>query len=292
VSGRALDVALVSCRELPEPDPDAAPLARALAAAGIEAEVLAWDDGAVDWSRARLTVLRSAWNYPSHRDAFLDWAERASTVSTLWNPLPVVRWSTYKGYLLELEGKGIPVVPTVLLLRGAAATLCEVRAERAWEDVVVKPVVSAASFKTRRFGAGSLEAGETHLKELLAERDVLVQRYLPSVEDHGERALVWIDGELTHAVRKTPRFEGEDESVSTGAVAIAPAEAALARRVIDAVRGPLLYGRVDVAPGPEGEPVLMELELVEPSLFFPQCLPALERFVAGIRRKLDAVGRP
>jgi hypothetical protein len=78
--------------------------------------------------------------------------------------------------------------------------------------------------------------------------------------------------------------------VSTDAVAIAPAEAALARRVIDAVRGSLLYARVDVAPGPDGEPVLMELELVEPSLFFPQCLPALERFVAGIRRKLDAVG--
>jgi hypothetical protein len=290
VSSRALDVALVSCRELPEPDPDAAPLARALAAAGIEADVLAWDDGAVDWARARLTVLRSAWNYPSHRDAFLNWAEQTSAVSTLWNPVPVVRWNTYKGYLLELEGNGVPVVPTVLLPRGAAATLREIRTERAWDDLVVKPVVSAASFRTRRFEAGNLEAGETHLQELLADRDVLVQRYLPSVEDHGERALVWIDGELTHAVRKTPRFEGEDESVSTDAVAIAPAEAALARRVIDAVRGSLLYARVDVAPGPDGEPVLMELELVEPSLFFPQCLPALERFVAGIRRKLDAVG--
>lgn len=292
MSDRALDVALASCRELPEPDPDAAPLARALAAAGIDAEVLAWDDGEADWSRARLTVLRSTWNYPSHRDAFLDWVERVSTVSTLWNPPPVVRWNTYKGYLLELEGRGVEVVPTVLLPGGTNATLREIRAERAWEDVVVKPVVSAASFKTRRFGAGSLEAGEAHLQELLAERDVLVQRYLPSVEDHGERALVWIDGELTHAVRKTPRFEGEDESVSTDAVAIAPAEAALARRAIEAVGVPLLYARVDVAPGPEGEPVLMELELVEPSLFFPQCLPALERFVAGVRRRLDATGRP
>jgi hypothetical protein len=292
VSDRALDVALASCRELPEPDPDAAPLARALAAAGIDAEVLAWDDGEANWSRARVTVLRSTWDYPSRRDAFLDWAERVSTVSRLWNPLAVVRWNTYKGYLLELEGRGVPVVPTVLLPSGTNATLREIRAERAWEDVVVKPVVSAASFRTRRFGAGRLEAGETHLQELLAERDVLVQRYLPSVEDYGERALVWIDGELTHAVRKTPRFEGEDESVSTDAVPIAPAEAALARRAIDAVGAPLLYARVDVAPGPEGEPVLMELELVEPSSFFPQCPPALERFVGGLRRRLGAAGNP
>jgi hypothetical protein len=285
---RRLDVALVSCLELPEPDPDAAPLATALAAAGIEAEVLAWDDGAADWSRARLTVLRSTWNYPPHLDAFLEWAERASVVSELWNPLPTVRWNTHKGYLLELESEGIPIAPTVLLPRGSATTLEEVRAERGWNEVVVKPVVSAASAHTRRVGPAELGSGETHLSELLADRDVLIQRYLPSVEDHGERALVWIDGELTHAVRKSVRFEGQDESVSTTAVAISAAEAELSRRSLAAVDGPLLYARVDVAPGPEGDPVLMELELVEPSLFFPQHPPALERFVAAVRRRLDS----
>jgi hypothetical protein len=106
------------------------------------------------------------------------------------------------------------------------------------------------------------------------------------VEGHGERALVWIDGELTHAVRKSPRFEGQDETVSSEAMEISSAEAALALRTLGAVDGPLLYARVDVALGPDGEPVVMELELVEPSLFFPQCGHALERFVAGIRRRL------
>jgi len=286
VSGRELDVALASCRELPEPDPDAVPLAEALAAAGIEAEVVAWDDDGADWSRARLTVLRSTWNYPPHRDAFLAWAERADAVSRLWNPLSLVRWNSYKGYLLELEAAGLPVTPTVLLPRGSTVTLREILAERGWEEAVVKPVISAASFKTRRAGRDELEAGEAHLRALLDERDVLVQRYLPSVADHGERALVWIDGELTHAVRKSPRFEGDDESVSSEAVAISEAEAALARRVIEEVRDPLLYARVDVAPGPEGDPVVMELELIEPSLFFPQHPPALDRYVAGLLREL------
>ena len=289
---RDLDVALVSCVKLPEPDPDAAPLARALADAGIAAEVLAWDDGAADWSRARLTLLRSAWNYPTRRDAFLDWAGRVAGVSRLWNPLRVIRWNTYKGYLLELDDKGVPVTPTVLLKRGSETTLRAILEERAWQEVVVKPAISASSFRTRRFGRAEQDAGEAHLRELLAERDVLVQRYLPSVEDHGERALVWIDGELTHAVRKTPRFEGQDESVSGEAVAISPAEADLARRAIDEVGAPLLYARIDVAPGPDGEPVLMELELVEPSLFFPQCPQALDRFVAGLRRRLDGGGTP
>jgi len=283
-----LDVALASCRVLPEPDPDAEPLRRALDAAGVRSAVLAWDDTAADWSRARMTVLRSTWNYPPYRDAFLEWARQVSAVSALWNPLPAVRWNTYKGYLLDLERRGVPVAPTVLLPRGSRRTLRAIRGERGWTDVVVKPAVSAASFRTRRFGPGprDVEAGEAHLSRLLAERDVLVQGYLPSVETHGERALVWIDGELTHAVRKSPRFEGQDESVSREAVEISGAEADLARRVVEHVDGPLLYARVDVAPGPDGAPVLMELELVEPSLFFPQHPPALERFVAGILRRL------
>ena len=284
-----MDVALVSCRELPEPDPDAAPLSQALAVAGLATDVLAWDDPAADWSRARLTLLRSTWNYPQRREAFLSWAEHAASASELWNPLHVVRWNTYKGYLLELEQGGVPVVPTVLLPRGSTATLRGTLEEHGWSVVVIKPAVSVSSFKTRRIGPEALEAGEAHLQELLRERDVLVQRYLPSVESYGERALVWIDGELTHAVRKSPRFEGDDESVSTDSVEISTAEAALARRALAAVRGPLLYARVDVAPGPDGQPLLMELELVEPSLFFSQCPRALDRFVSGVRHRLDAV---
>lgn len=280
-----VDVALVSCRELPEPDPDAAPLSAALAAGGIRAEVLAWDDPGADWSNARLTVLRSCWDYPLHHEAFLEWAEEAARLSELWNPLPVVRWNSHKRYLLELERRGIPIAPTVLLPRKSDATLGSILAERGWNDVVVKPAVSAASFRTMRVGRGDLEAGEAHLRGLVAERDVLVQCYLPSVEDYGERALIWVDGELTHAVRKSPRFAGQDESISAAGIAVA--EAALARRVLAAVGGPLLYARVDVAPGTEGGFVLLELELIEPSLFFLHGPTALDRFVAGLRSRLD-----
>jgi len=286
VSRRGSSVALVSCRELPEPDPDAEPLAAALEAAGIEAHVLAWDDPGADWASHRLSVLRSTWNYPERLEAFLGWAAATAAASELWNPLEAVRWNTHKSYLLDLERRGLPVTPTVLVPRGSDVTLAGIMDERGWPEAVVKPVVSAASFKTRRVGRGEMDAGEAHLSELLAERDVLVQSFLPSVEDHGERALVWVDGELTHAVRKSPRFEGQDESVSTEAVEISAAEAELARRVTSSVDGSLLYARIDMAPGPDGEPVLMELELVEPSLFFKQGPRALERFTAGIRRRL------
>jgi hypothetical protein len=234
-----------------------------------------------------MSVLRSAWNYARHHQAFLEWAEHAAAVSTLWNPLPIVRWNSHKRYLLDLERNGVPIAPTLLISRGSRASVARILAERGWRAAVLKPAVSAASFMTLRCDQETLEAGEAHLERLLAERDALVQEYLPSVEGYGERALIWVDGELTHAVRKSPRFAGEAEDVSAEAVPITAAEAALARQALAAVEQPLLYARIDVAPGSGGLPVVMELELIEPSLFFTQGPAALDRFVVAIRQRLD-----
>jgi hypothetical protein len=123
--------------------------------------------------------------------------------------------------------------------------------------------------------------------KLCAERDLLIQPYLPSVEGHGERALVWIDGEFTHAVRKSPRFADGAESVSE-ALPISSAERALGHAALRDVADQLLYARVDVALGFDGTPVLMELELIEPSLFLLQNPRALQRLVEGIRRRLHS----
>lgn len=281
-----MDIALITCVELPEPDRDMAPLEAALRAAGLSCAVVGWDDPSVDWSRFRLALLRATWNYPLMRDAFLDWAARVDAVTRLWNPLALVRWSSHKRYLLELGARGIPIAPTVLVPRGSGLTLGEILDARDWDEVVVKPAVSAGSYRTMRTSRTSLRQGEEHLRDLVAERDVLVQQYLPSVEGHGERALVWIDGALTHAVRKSPRFEGDREQVSPMAMSIAPAEAALAQRVLATIETPMLYGRIDVAPGPDGRPVVMELELVEPSLFFPQSPAALDRMVRALVREV------
>ncbi|MEW6743712.1 MAG: hypothetical protein AB1486_13230 [Planctomycetota bacterium] len=280
-----MDVTLVTCLDLPEPDPDEAPLAAALATAGIDARNRAWDDPTVDWGATPLTVLRSTWNYPLHQRAFLSWAAATSAKTRLWNPLPVVRWNAHKRYLLDLACRGVPVTPTELVQRGSRRALSAIITEHGWKEVVIKPAVSAACYRTVRIGVGSLARGEDHLRALAARGDVLVQPFVSSVEDYGERALVWIDGKLTHAVRKTPRFEGDEERVSQS-VAITAAEETLVQPALAAVEGPLLYARVDAAPGDDGEPRIMELELIEPSLFFAQGPEALARFVAAISREL------
>lgn len=261
-------IAIATCLKLPEPDHDEAPLLSALRRSGVEADMLAWDDPKAEPGRYEAVIIRSTWNYIHDLPAFLSWAERTARATKLINPLEILRWNTHKGYLREVA---VPSVPTVYAGRGKPAP------DWSWADVVVKPQVGAGSFATRRF------QDKKEARAFLAsqDRDMMVQPYLRSVEGHGERALIWIAGEVTHSVRKTPRFTGSDESVSE-ALPVSKEERAFAERALAPYARRLLYARVDVAPADDGSLLLMELELVEPSLFLKQCPAALERLSGAI----------
>lgn len=268
-------VALATCKALPEPDPDEPLLVEALRARGVDVHLAAWDDLGADFA-VDLCVIRSTWNYYHAPEAFLAWAARVNRITRLYNPLPVVRWNYNKRYLADLSRAGVPVVPTVYLETSVADAMAQLRADTA----VIKPVISAASFETMRV-RGNLTEAEAHAKKIAQRCEAMVQPYVRSVEDYGERSLIWIAGELTHAIRKSPRFGGEHESVSE-ALPIEPDERALAAAALATVTAPLLYARVDVARDDAGRPMIMELELIEPSLFLMQSPSALHRFADAI----------
>jgi hypothetical protein len=285
-----IDLFVATATELPRVDEDQAPLLAALAAAGVSAQARAWDDPAVDWGGARVCLIRSTWNYVRHHDAFLDWTARCAAVAALWNPPPVVRWNSHKRYLVELARAGLPVVPTRVAPRGQSADLATLADGWGDTEIVIKPAVSAGSFRTLRVARDrdGLARGQAHLDLVLADDDALVQPYQRSVADYGERALVWIDGALTHAVRKSPRFTGDPQRVSD-AVDIAEDEACVANEILAHVETglpPLLYARIDLARDDAGRPRLMELELIEPSLFLVRSPAALARFVAAVKSRL------
>lgn len=280
-----MSVAIVTCKVLPEPDPDEDLLLRALTEAGLDPTLAAWDDETVDWAGFDLAVLRSAWNYIDDLDAFLDWAVRAGASTHLFNPVEVVQWNTHKGYLRDMAKKGVPVVPTAWIGVGEEVDLADLMADRGWHDVVAKPVVGAGSSMTERITDPTSPQAQTFWSELCTDREVMVQPYLPSVEAYGERSLMWIDEELTHAVRKSPRLGAADESVSE-ALPIAHAERELAEAVIADIPQSLLYARIDLIRDEHDQPLLAELELVEPSLFLKQEPAALKRLVRGIAARL------
>jgi len=272
-----MKIRIATCKTLPEVDVDEAPLAAALIAGGFDPQLLAWDDATIDWDLAVPTILRSTWNYALDVAGFLRWIDRVAAAAPLWNPPDVVRGNVHKRYLVALAARGVGVVPTTVVERGQTTALPA-------EKLVIKPEVGAGSLGTRVFEPGD-PAASLHLAALTAHGAALVQPYMTSVEGYGERSLVWIDGELSHAIRKTPRFSGDDEKVD-GPYPIADDERALAEAALAPIAERILYGRVDMARDAANRPLVMELELVEPSLFFAKRPGAADRFVAGLRKRL------
>ncbi|RNC82376.1 MAG: hypothetical protein ED559_11520 [Phycisphaera sp.] len=271
---------------MPEPDPDQQLMLDLLEGSGLDVSLDAWDDESVDWSRFDLCVLRSTWNYHARPDSFIEWCEGAAGASRLKNSVDVVRWNIHKAYLLELESEGLPIVPTAILKRGDEHQLQAVCGERGWNDVVVKPCVSAGSANTRRFGIEQFDAGELFLRELASERDVMIQPFMKSVEAGGERAAIMLGGELTHAIEKAPRFHDDDESVSE-AKEVTGIECEMLESALKCVPGDVLYARLDTMKGDNGELLISELEIIEPSLFLLQSDRAQRAFVRAIESALE-----
>jgi glutathione synthase/RimK-type ligase-like ATP-grasp enzyme len=283
VAALTRSVALATCAEVPEGDEDVPALRAALAERGVDTVTAVWDDEAVEWERFDLVVLRSTWDYAERYPQFLAWIDR---LERLANPAPVVRWSTDKRYLAGLAAAGVAVAPTAYLEPGDRFDPPEGR-------FVVKPVVSAGGRRSASYGPERADAAAAHVETLLAEgRAAIVQPYLDGIDRDGETGLVWLGGVYSHGFRKGALLaEGagpgsglfleetiEPRPASTAEMTLA--ESALAALPFDASR--LLYARVDVAPGDDGAPVVLEVELAEPSLYLWCGQGAAARFAAAI----------
>lgn len=263
-------IAIVTSREMEHPDVDEALLLPLIP----DASLVAWEDDTVDWASFDAAILRSTWNYTDHLDEFLAWAGRVAAATMLVNPLPVIRWNTDKRYLGDLDAAGFAVVPTIYIAPGESVP------EGAGAGrIVVKPTVGAGS-KGAALIEDDADAALAHVASLHAQgRVAMIQPYLDKVDELGETALIYVGGTFSHAARKAPLLSRTMEW-STGLYADETITAATAteaeRKLADAIvaalpmlvesGGDLAYARVDLLPTSTG-PVVLELELTEPSLF-------------------------
>jgi hypothetical protein len=284
-----LRVAVATCAALPDLDEDGALLRAALTDAGLQADVQVWDDEGVDWAAYGLVLVRSTWDYALRREEFLAWAHACRATA---NPADVLAWNTDKRYLAELEAAGVPTVPTVLVAPGEQVHLPD-----AWRggDLVVKPTVSAGAADTGRFAPDATAPLVERIHR--SGRTAMVQPYLPGVEAAGETSLVVLGGTLSHVMRKQALLTSTGEPAGDHGTpyVVAPstaddAQLALLDTVLAAVPGGrdrLSYARVDLLPGPDGSPVLLELELTEPSLFLQWAAPeALARLADDVAARV------
>lgn len=262
----------------------------ALGRAGLRAIRLDWADPAVDWSRIPAALFRTTWDYFHRFGEFAPWLERVAGQARLFNDAALVRWNMDKHYLRDLDRAGCRVVPTVYLERGDPHPLARHVADAGFAECILKPAVSGGARHTYRFMAEQSARHEALFRSLIAAEAMMLQPFVASVPSEGETSLILIDGGCTHAIRKRPKagdFRVQDDFGGT----VHPheptlAERDLARRAIAACPGDALYARVDLVRGASGDPEIMELELIEPELFFRFGPHAADRLAEGIARRL------
>ena len=276
-------VALVTYAGEPALTADDRRLQDALASRGANARAVNWDADEA-WDRFDAVIIRSPWDYYKRYEEFSSWLDGLEARGArVYNPVPLLRWNSTKAYLRQLDEAGIVVPPTAWIARGEQVSLRRLMRERHWETVVVKPTISATAYHTYRIGPQVTDEDQAKVDGLTASRDVMIQPYLDEVATAGELSLLFFNGTFSHAVLKRPRsgdfrvqtdFGGSVEPVTPSPQIIREAA-----RVLAAAPAPTLYARVDgCIVG--GHFMLMELEAVEPCLFFNYDEGAADRMAA------------
>jgi hypothetical protein len=284
-------VALATAARLPSGMADTPALSTALAENGVTVQVRAWDDPEADWQQFALVVPHCTWDYLERQQQFRRWLQICDQRGVLPNSLRLLDWSLDKAYLLELAAQGIAVPPTVRFDCGDDA-----RPAWLWErfgrtPLVVKPSVGGGGHRIWRC-ADPEDAADVARTQLPTE-SVLIQAFQPTVTTDGEYSAVFVEGRLSHVVRKCPK-DGDFRvhrryGATRETVDVQPWMVAYGRRVFSAVRSMPLYARVDFLLPRPGDPVLMELELLEPDLYLRECPGADLRFAAALAARARQV---
>jgi glutathione synthase/RimK-type ligase-like ATP-grasp enzyme len=260
-----------------------------LEARGWRVELVAWRRPGIDWNRFDAVYIGTPWDYPEDVEGFLSVLERIdASRAVLVNDLSLVRWNLRKTYLRDLAGRGADVVPSRWLDRYSAADVD--RAARALdaERIVLKPVIGANATHAFLLTREEAAAAREQLAATYGERPLIVQPYLAAIESEGEFSLFYFGDELSHAIRKVPKrgdFRVQEEhGASITAVSPEPDLAHAADRVMSLVHPAPAYARCDLVRGADGRWLLMELELIEPSMYLRMHPDAPERFAAAIDR--------
>ena len=278
-----MKIAFVTNPNHPEIEDDDRPLAAALARRGALVITSSWDDRDFPWEEIDLALLRSPWDYYRRVDEFLAWLSRVEKVTSVVNAPETIRWNMDKRYMSGLAEKGVPVVPTAFVEKGEVASLALICSRRGWTTVVLKPTISADSWETIRVEPARYQEGQTYLDRHRPDRDIMIQPFVRDVDEGGENSLLFFGGVYSHTVMKNSAFKGgrhvgpEGQPVQSRPDAIAMARDVLVRAGVPDIP----YARVDIARDDSGEPILLELELFEPTLFFRE-KPGSEEALAEI----------
>jgi glutathione synthase/RimK-type ligase-like ATP-grasp enzyme len=263
---------------------------------GAKAELIAWTDPNIDWNDFDVAVIRSTWDYIDDRERFLKvLASIAASSCMLLNPLEIVSWNTDKSYLFDLAKWDIPIVPTLRASEEKSSAIQDEIIRRGWQSAVIKPTIGAGGSDVRLVPSADLAAT---LERLAAERPDtgrLVQPLVENIRTEGELSFVYIDGNLNHVLRKLPApgdfrshgmYGGTMQSIEPRSGDRAEADAIMKKLPFRP-----LYTRLDLVRV-DGHLAVMELELIEPVLYFDFAPEGAGRLAAAALDRLRSRARP
>ncbi len=291
----APDIVFVTYDDLKQGDPDDGSALDILSARGFNCTFADWRDQSFPFAQSRLVILRSTWNYHLHQEEFVQWAKNVAAHTILKNSPELVNWNHDKRYLRQLSENGLRTVPTFYIEKNSepVKSFDQILAalygpgEPISPRIVVKPSVGLSTFGVKKFDlaeSGGQQAAREHINQLGKNYCVMVQPFLDEVEGYGERALVFIDGKFSHAIRKSA-FQHLAVAGEAGEARVEATESEIefGHHVLAAVPETPLYARVDMVPDRYGQLLLLELELIEPSLFLQVEPGAAEKFADAVQ---------
>ena len=259
-----------------------------LASLGWRVSYESWKDNAAEWQRYEAVVIRTPWDYQDDPVGFLQALKRIENSGTrLENPYRIVEWNFNKKYLSYLEAEGIPVVKTAFsegrLDEGKFQQFREIAGT---DEVVIKPTVSATAQDTFR-----LREFDAEVARKFDGREFMMQPFMASITNEGEYSLFYFNGELSHAILKSPK-SGDFRVQEEHGGLISPAEpetelSNLADQVLESLGEPLLYARIDAVRGSSGGFEIMEVELIEPALYFRMDQGSAGRFARAFDQRMN-----
>jgi hypothetical protein len=282
-----IDVTLVTCRAHPRLPEDDQVLLASLERRGMRHRVAIWDDPDVDWSESSVTLLRAAWDSHLNPPGFIAWLDRLGSQSCLLNTTSLVQWNFDKQYLVELRKKGQNVVPTAILTSASEVAISQALQQIPAAEIVVKPRFGADAYGVTRL-APEPEAIAAHFKRFGANGGLLIQPFIPGIELERERSLVFIGGRFSHALYRNPFGSGPTRQTPDNVHTPTAQELSYCRELLESLPR-LTYARVDLLPFC-GRPALMELEIIDPSLFFKAQPSAADALAAEVQAALEHSG--
>lgn len=271
-----------------------------------KSQLVAWDDQNIEWGESSLSIIRTPHDYFLNVPDFLEWTKQVEEHTTLWNSSKVIEWNSTKQYLIKLQEANVPVPPTIFAKHRTNIKLDDLLQNTDWDEIIIKPAVSVGAWGAGRYKRDDPDAelqfknilhnGYTHVNVRtgkhwnLSSGDAIIQKFIPEIMTQGEASLIYFGGEFSHAVKKMPA-EGEFRVHDTygGQVLLHEAsetERNVAERGLEALGLETQYARIDTVLSDKG-PLIIEMELIEPRLFFEYYQETAESYANHIEKFLE-----